>query len=88
MELKEARKEILAYQSYVERDSEQDIREKQLSERELAIERKATALAEKERDLYKDQASYYKAAYDALKKKPGFGCTLKKVFTLGIARCT
>lgn len=87
LELRSCREQVATYDSYVQRDLEADVRDKALSTRELEVERKATALAEKERDLALDQAGYYKAAYEALKKKPGAGCWVARIFTLGIHRC-
>lgn len=88
MELKLARREIAAYQAYVERDAEQDAREKALAARELEVEKKATANETARADIAQDKANYWESAYKAVTKKPGVGCKLKKVFTLGIARCS
>lgn len=88
LELRSCREQVATFNNYITRDAEQDAKDKALADRELALEKRATALAEKERDMYKDKASFYEQSYNALKKKPGFGCTLKKVFSLGIARCS
>jgi len=62
--------------------AEQENREKAVAgERE-----KATAIAI-ERDTFKSQAEFYKAALDAGKKHRSFGCTLKKIFSFGISGC-
>lgn len=50
-------------------------------------ERKATAAAQLERDAYKERAAFLEAALKAKTQKRSFGCTLKKVFTLGISGC-
>jgi hypothetical protein len=88
LELRSCREQVATFNNYITRDTEQDEKEKVLADRELALEKRATQLAEKERDVYKDKAAFYEQSYNALKKKPGFGCTLKKVFTFGIARCS
>jgi hypothetical protein len=86
-ELQSCRETITKYDTYVSRDLEQDVREKQNYERSLDLEKQATALAQKERDLATDKATFYEQAYKSLTKKPGFGCWMKRIFTLGIARC-
>jgi hypothetical protein len=44
---------------------------------------------EKELVLAKDQLVFYQTAYQACKdqKKRGIGCTIKKIFTIGISKC-
>lgn len=87
-ELQSCRSESGAYQEYVERDKEQDAREKANYERSLELEKRATALAEKERDLEREKAETYKGMFEAVTKKGiGLGCVMKKVFTLGLGRC-
>ncbi len=86
-ELESCREECHAYEEYVARDREQDAREKENCERALELERQATALAEKERDLAQEKAALYEDLYRSLKREPGIGCWLKRIFTLGIARC-
>ena len=86
-ELKALREQVAAYQIYVERDREQDAREKASYDRSLELERQATALAERETNVEKMRGDMYENLYRSLSKKPGWGCTLKRIFTLGIARC-
>jgi hypothetical protein len=86
-ELRSCRDETRAYEQYVARDREQDAREKANLERSLELERQATALAQKERDIERDRAETYEKLYRSLTKGPGIGCILKRVFTLGIHRC-
>lgn len=54
---------------------------------ELAIQR--VAVTERERDLAKEKAAFYKNSLDVCNsnKKTSFGCKLKRFFTIGIARC-
>lgn len=87
VELKASRATIQILEQYISRESEQDIKEKENSDRALELEKQATELANKERDLYKDKAETYEQLYRALTKKPGFGCWVKRIFSLGIARC-
>ena len=87
LELKSCRQESAAYEKYVGREQEQDVRERANYERSLELERQATAIAEKERDLYKDRAAFYEQAFRSVTKKPGTLCRLARFFTLGIARC-
>ena len=86
-ELESAREQIRAYQDYVARDREQDDRERQNWQRAVELEKQAAALAVKERDLAEERAKFYEAAYKAVTAKRGFGCTLKKIFSFGLARC-
>jgi hypothetical protein len=86
-ELKSCREALKQYRIYVERDIKLDESTKAVTDRAIELEKKATAIAEKERDLYKSQAEFYENAWKVVKKKKGFGCILKSIFTLGIARC-
>jgi hypothetical protein len=87
LELKSCRVEAATYEKYTEREHQQDAREKANYERSLELERQATAIAEKERDLNKDRAAFYEQAFKSVTKKPGVLCRLARFFTLGIARC-
>jgi hypothetical protein len=86
-ELRSARQTIKIYEQYVSRDTEQDAREKANADRALELERKATALAEKERDLAQDKANYYEQAYRSVTKGPSGWCKFTRVLTFGIRRC-
>ncbi len=86
-ELRSCREEILAYRDYVSRDQEQDAREKANTDRALELEKQATTLAQRERDLAQDKANLYEQLYKSLTKKPGAGCRILRVITLGIVRC-
>lgn len=86
-ELEAARAQIRAYQEYVDRDREADSRERLNCERAVELEKQAAAIAIKERNMAEERAKFYEAAYKSLAKKPGFGCILKKIFSLGLARC-
>jgi len=87
LELKSCRQESSIYEKYVEREQQQDAREKANCERSLELERQATAIAEKERDLFKDRAAFYEQAFRSVTKKPGVLCRIQRVLTFGLARC-
>lgn len=88
LELESARAQILTYEQFVAREAVQDERVRANAARALDLEKQATSLAEKERDLAQEKADLYKQLWQAAtKKKGGIGCTLKKIFTLGLARC-
>jgi hypothetical protein len=53
----------------------------------LELERKATALAELDRDMQKDKAVLYEQLYRSATKKPGVGCRIARAVTLGIYAC-
>jgi len=79
---------IASLQALIAREQEQDGRERTAWERALELERQATGLAQREMALERERAEFYESAYKLLmKKKPGVGCWLKRIFTLGIARC-
>jgi hypothetical protein len=62
-------------------------RERQLSVKELETEQRLRAVAERERDVEKARGDQLEMALKLMTRKPGFGCTLKKIFTLGLGRC-
>lgn len=63
-------------------------RERALAQRELETEKSRTAVAEKEAAMEKERAEFYRQAFAQIVSKPGFGCVLKKIFTLGLAKCS
>lgn len=86
-ELQSARQTLVLYSDYIKRLDDQAKREQDLCVRTVDLEKKATALAEKERDLYKDQANTWQQMYKVATKKPGWTCILKRIVTLGLGRC-
>jgi len=86
-ELRSARDEIKTLESYVDRDRAQDVREKKNADRALELEKQATGIAERERDLQKEKADLYEQLYRSVTKKPGAGCRILRALTLGIHRC-
>jgi hypothetical protein len=81
LELKSCRAEVSAYEDHIRR-------ERQLADRALELERQATALAGKERDLALEKAAMYEQLYNSVKpRKTTFGCVLKTIFSAGLYRC-
>lgn len=71
----------------LKRERELAERERALAARDLESEKARTALAERERAIEKTRADSFEAAYNGVTKKPGFGCLLKKIVTLGLSKC-
>jgi hypothetical protein len=86
-ELKTCREQVSVLSDATAADRKQDERERANYERALEIEKQATSLAQRERDLEKERAAFYEQSYRALMKGPGIGCRIVKILTLGIARC-
>jgi hypothetical protein len=72
---------------YAARDREQDARERVNWQRALDLERQATQLAQRERDLQAERAAFYEQAFKSATKRPGVGCRILAALTLGIHRC-
>lgn len=87
IELKSCRVSVKAYEEFVARIGELSAKEKEVWERALEVEKRATAVAEQERDLARDQAGFYKAALDVCRKQPGFWCRFYRLVSLGLGRC-
>ena len=79
-ELKTCRKTVLLFQANNTRDAELDAREREIHKKELEQEKDKTALALEKMQFYKD-------AYEAVTQGRSTGCWIKKIFSLGIARC-
>jgi hypothetical protein len=86
-ELKSCRDQVQTYTGAIAEDRKLDEKERANYERALDLERQATNLAQRERDLEKDRAAFYEQSYRALIKGPGIGCRIVKILSLGIARC-
>ena len=65
-------------------------RQTDLAAKELDLEKQGTALAQHSADIEKTRADEYQALWKEATKKIGnsFGCHLKKLFTLGLGKCT
>jgi hypothetical protein len=87
LELRSVRDEVTKLDAYIARDKEADEREKELAARALALEKKATEIAEAERDLAREKAELYEGLYKAIAKGPSVGCRIARALTVGIYRC-
>ncbi len=65
-------------------------RQSDLNAKELDLEKQAAALAQHSADIEKERADQYQSLWKEATKKigGGFGCHLKKLFTLGLGKCT
>jgi hypothetical protein len=79
--------QVKALNGYVQDQDSLHQKEKANSDQALELEKKATELAQKERDLAKDQATFYKDLYQSVTKKTSLKCKIARVLTLGIYRC-
>jgi uncharacterized protein (DUF3084 family) len=94
IELKAGRKQIDAMQKADDRDRLADERDRAIAAREVEQEKKEADIARQERDLANEkleltteQRDFYKKAYEDLTRGTSFGCRVKKILTLGFARC-
>ena len=74
-------------QSYIQRDAEIDERERATAARALELEREATRLAERERDIMRERGDLYEQLYRAVTAGPSVGCRIARVVTIGMYRC-
>ena len=79
-ELKIRRQQVIMLQSIIDRDAQQDQREKELNDKQVA-------LISQERDIYKEEATKYKKAWEDATRGRSKKCWVAKCLTLGIARC-
>ncbi len=86
-ELQACRGQVAPYEEFVDREKEQDQRERENWQRSLELEKQATALAQKERDLALERAALYEAQFKSVTKRPGLGCRILAAITLGVHRC-
>ncbi len=86
-ELKSCRDQVQTYAGAIVEDRKLDEKERANYERALELEKQATSLAQRERDLEKERAAFYEQSYRALIKGPGLGCRIMRVITFGIHRC-
>ncbi len=86
-DLRSCRGEVASYVEYAGRDREQDARERANWQRALDLERQATQLAQRERDLQAERAAFYEQAFKSATKRPGPACRILAALTLGLHRC-
>jgi hypothetical protein len=72
---------------YIQQLMELDVRQEELHQRELEVERQLKQIAERERDVEKQRGDSLQQVISTMTRSRSFGCTLKKVFTIGLARC-
>ena len=79
-ELKIRRQQVQMLQSIIDRDAQQDQREKELNDKQIA-------LISQERDIYREEAAKYKKAFEDATRGRSKKCWVAKVLTIGLARC-
>ncbi len=87
LELGNCREESAELTQHIDRDRELDARDRATWDRALELERRATGLAEQERDLALARAAFYEDLYRGVTRGPSIGCRILRVITLGIHRC-
>lgn len=53
----------------------------------VGLEQQRTAIATDRAKLLEEQRDFYRTLYESSRPGRGLGCRLKKIFTLGLARC-
>lgn len=87
-ELRVARQELDLQRQHIARDEAQDKREAELAAKEIKVAESQREVVARDRDLWKEKAEHYQMAYETVSNRGrGFGCAVKKVFTLGLGRC-
>lgn len=88
LEDKDAKLKLAAQQ--LEQEKAFEARQDALAARELDLQKQTTVLAEHARDIEKTRADEYQALWKESTRKVtgGFGCHIKKIFTLGLGKCT
>jgi hypothetical protein len=86
-ELQACRGQVASFEEFVDREREQDERERSNWQRAVDLEKQATQLAQKERELALEKAAFYEAQFKSLTKRPGLGCRVLAAITLGVHRC-
>jgi hypothetical protein len=87
LELNSCRNETKEYEAFIEREKDQDAREKELYDKELKLWGDRLELKQKELDLETEKKEFYKDMYDELTRKKGVKCFFKKLFTLWRSSC-
>jgi hypothetical protein len=88
IELRACRESVSAYEEFVKRELDLYEKERANWQRGIELEKQATVLAQKERDLALEKAKFYEDAFRTVSRKPGgFWCGVKKLFSFGMYRC-
>lgn len=86
--LQSCQEKIKIYELFVDQEQDKDKLIEANCEQRVALIKETVDNMKAARDAALDKAQFYESAYRALTKKPGIGCWLKRIFTLGIARCS
>ena len=86
-ELNVARAENAALREHIERDREFDARERELANDWQKLSGERLGLANQETALHRERADFYELLYRSVTRKPGAGCKILKVVTIGLYRC-
>lgn len=86
-ELIAAREKIRLQEQALAQNKDLSDRERALAQRELDLQKQLLSIAERERDVEKRRGDELDTLLKLRNKKPGFGCQVKKVLTLGLGRC-
>lgn len=62
-------------------------RERALAARELDTEKQRTGIAEEKAAVEKVRGDFYEQAFTTATQKTSFGCRVKRILTLGLAKC-
>jgi hypothetical protein len=74
-------------QDYIDKLNDLSMREATLHAQQLDVQRQLIDIANRERDVEKSRGDQFDTAIKSLTRKRSFGCSLKKLFTIGLARC-
>ena len=86
-ELKSRRQEVETLRKYIDRDAEQDNRERELVHIQTALMNEKLDLVHKSAELQRERADLYETLYRAITAKPSLGCRIAKALTVGLYRC-
>jgi hypothetical protein len=79
---------VIALNEFIKMQRELMDRERESLQRQIELEKELRGVVEKERNAERARGDQLdKLLSEALKKRGGFGCAMKKLFTIGIARC-
>lgn len=87
VELQAARERIAVQAEHIGRLDDLRGREAALHAEELELRQRLVSIAERERDVEQRRADQLAELLDARGRGDRFGCVLKKIFTIGLARC-
>lgn len=86
--LQSCQEKIKIYELFVDQEQDKDKLIETNCEQKITLVKETVENMKASRDAALDKAAFWESAYKALTKKPGIGCWLKRIFTLGIVRCS